>query len=147
MEDGASAFFRDIVEPTVAEFLAGAGDQRRGCLACLCLASMVDHYFHARPEFRQGCRTVQAFSRNIASANWAVGQVIGVANATKHFARTEDRVGYEDIKTRPIAFGNARCGWPINGAYVMLQDPEGKVWLLSHLAEAALEFWRNRLTL
>ncbi len=145
--DEGLTFFRDMVEPTVAEFLARPDDRRRGCLACLCLASMADHYFHARPAFRDGCGDADAFRRKIAGASWAVGQVIGIANATKHVVRRPGRVGYEDIAERQIAFGNLRCGWPINGRQVMVEVEGGKLWLLSHLAQAALEFWRGRLAL
>jgi hypothetical protein len=146
-DDNGLTFFREMVEPTVAEFLAGPDDRRRGCLACLCLASMADHYFHAQPAFRDGCGDVRAFRVKIAGANWAVGQVIGIANAAKHVVRRSGRVGYDDIAPRQIAFGNLRCGWPINGRQVMVQAEGGKLWLLSHLAQAALEFWRSRSAL
>jgi hypothetical protein len=144
-DDEALTFFREIVGPTVAEFLDRPDDRRLGCLACLCLASMADHFFHARAE-RDGCCDARAFRRRIAAANWAVGQVIGIANATKHVERRPGRVGYHDIAPRQIACGNLRAGWPINGRRVMV-EAEGRLWLLSHLVKAAFAFWQTQLEL
>jgi len=145
--DDALAFFREMVEPTVTEFLERSDDRRRGCLACLCLASMADHYFHARPEAREGCRRVDEFRCKVGTANWAVKQVIDLANAIKHFERKPKRVGYQDVSAQKITCGNLRCGWPISGIQVMVEVEGGELWLLSHLVKAALAFWRDRLAL
>ena len=96
-DDAARSFFREIVEPTVVEFLEQPADRRRGCLACLCLSSMSDHYFHARPKSVDGCANPNAFRVKLGDTNWAVKQVFGVANATKHVKRRTGRVGYEDV--------------------------------------------------
>lgn len=42
----AATFFAEIMLPSVAEFLRDRTDKRRGCNACLALASMSDRYFH-----------------------------------------------------------------------------------------------------
>jgi hypothetical protein len=143
--DDAVAFFQEIVEPTVAEFLEMPADRRLGCLACLCLASMADHYFHALPESCVGSANADIFRQKVANANWAVGQVIGVANATKHFQRRPGRVGYKDVSAQQITLGNLRAGWPISGAAVMVEVADGNVWLLTQLVETAMTFWGDRL--
>jgi hypothetical protein len=48
IHDNATAFFRDVVEPTVAEFMHDRSNKRLGCLACLAVASMTEHYFYGR---------------------------------------------------------------------------------------------------
>ena len=144
--DDAVTFFQEMVEPTVAEFHEHPADRRRGCLACLCIASMADHYFHARPEACEGCSTANQFRWKISEINKAVGQVIGVANATKHFERQPGTYrGYQDVSSQQITLGILRCGWPINGTHVMIEVEDGNLWLLSQLVEAAMTFWRDRL--
>jgi hypothetical protein len=144
-DDDALAFFQEMVEPTVAEFLVRPDDRRSGCLACLSLASMSDHYFHSRPESVEGAQDADAFRRAVSAKNWAVGQVIGVANATKHVRRRPGRVGYQDVSVQEISMGNLRCGWPINGTEVMIEVKEDDLWLLSDLVEEAIKFWKLRL--
>lgn len=143
--DDAVTFFQEMVEPTVAEFHKHPADRRRGCLACLCIASMADHYFHARPEGREGCSTADQFRQKVSGINLAVGQVIGVANATKHVVRRRGRVGYQDVSSQQITLGILRFGWPINGTHVMIEVEDGNLWLLSQLVEAAMTFWHDRL--
>ncbi|HYG87247.1 MAG TPA: hypothetical protein VD978_13400 [Azospirillum sp.] len=108
---------------------------------------MADHYFHARPELREGYADANAFRRAIGESHWALRQVIGVANATKHVERRPGRVGYQDVSSQSITCGNLRAGWPISGTQVMIEVDGGEFWLLSRLVEAAREFWRNRLAL
>ena len=134
-----------MVEPTVSEFLADPSDHRKGCLACLCLASMADHFFHARPDSRGGCKDADSFRAMVGKSDWAVGQIIGIANATKHVERRRGRVGYQDVSAQKITLGNLRCGWPFNGSQVMVETKAGELWLLSHLVEAAMVYWRNRV--
>jgi hypothetical protein len=43
-------FFREMVGPTVDEFMADKSNLRRGLLACLLIAAMTEHYFEAHPE-------------------------------------------------------------------------------------------------
>jgi hypothetical protein len=130
IEDDALAFFQEMVEPTVAEFLTRPDDRRRGCVACLSVEGSLD---------------ADAFRRSVSGKNWAVGQVIGVANATKHVQRRPGRVGYQDVSVQEINAGNLRCGWPINGTEVMIEVKEDELWLLSDLVEEAVNFWRLRL--
>src|ERR1700730_3140902 len=47
-DDAAIWFYREIVQPTVAEFLTERESVRRVVLACIVLSHMADHYFHAR---------------------------------------------------------------------------------------------------
>lgn len=147
MNDGAAMFFHEIVEPTVAEFLSQTDDKRRGCLACLSLSAMADHYFHARPEGREGCSDANRFRWKVGEINWAVGQVNGVANATKHVERRQGRVGYQDVSSQQITVGNLRVGWPVNGTQIIIEVEHGNLWLLSQLVEVAMTFWRNRLAM
>lgn len=146
-DDKALEFFRDMVEPTVAEFLRAPTDRRQGCLASLCLSSMADHYFHARSKPEEGCVNENVFRKKVGDTNWAMKQVIGVANATKHVRPLPGRVGYDDVFSLEITCGNLRAGWPINGLMVMIEVEEGNVWLLSQIVEAAMRFWEERLHL
>jgi len=85
--DDAMIFFREVVEPTVAEFVERPDDRRRGCLACLCLASMADHYFHARPESREG---------------WAICDAVGPSPARKSCSRARTATpGFYRIWSKP----------------------------------------------
>jgi hypothetical protein len=106
---------------------------------------MSDHYFYSRPASVEGSLDADAFRRSVSGKNWAVGQVIGVANATKHVQRRPGRVGYQDVSVQEINAGNLRCGWPINGTEVMIEVKEDELWLLSDLVEEAVNFWRLRL--
>ena len=144
--DDALMFFRDMVEPTVAEFMANRADKRRGCLACLVLASMTEHFFHARPELCAVGRA--AFKARVRSENWAVGAIADVANATKHVAGATDRGkwGYSDLQAMEMGqCGVLRCGWPINGEEVLV-GPD-RAWRLSELIECTILFWRQKLGL
>lgn len=145
--DPAVSFFHEIVAPTVADFLRAPESRRLGCLACLALASMADHFFHARSVPVEGHTNADAFRRSLGAQHWGVGVVIGVANAAKHVVRRPGRVGYEDVQAQEITFGNLRCGWPINGREVMIEVEPDNLWLLSTLTEAAMDFWKGKLGL
>ena len=144
--DDALLFFREMVEPTVAEFMANRADRRRGCLACLVLASMTEHFFHARPVLNALSRA--SFKTTIRNENWAVGAIADVANATKHVVGAKERGkwSYNDLQAMEIGqCGVLRCGWPINGEEVLVgSDHE---WRLSELIECVMEFWRTKLGL
>src|SRR5580704_156399 len=105
-DDRALWFFHEVVEPTVEEFLREPESMRLGCLACMALDSMVDHYFHARPI--EGAAASPERLRAALSATWAFKQVSAVAKATKHVKpdRRRDRMGFEKIETRRIDLGN-----------------------------------------
>lgn len=148
--DPALAFFREVVEPTVAEFLADPADKRRGCLACLAIAGMTEHYFHAHPDLaRSGDAALASLKCTLRRENAAVGWIADVANATKHVLRPAargNRVGYGDVETLATSrFGVMRMGWPLGGEEVVV-GPE-REWLLRHLVEEAMRFWRGKLNL
>jgi hypothetical protein len=141
--DGALQFFREVVEPTVAEFMADRADKRRGCLACLALASMTEHYTHARLG---GGEHAKAFKSATRAENKAVGWISDVANATRHVIRSTkfEAIGYGDIETLEMGqCGVLRCGWPINGEEVLV-GPEHQ-WRLSELIDCTMDFWRGKL--
>lgn len=146
-EDQALWFFREVVDPTVTEFMSDTADVRRGCAACLVLAAMSEHFLAARPHDAEGCSTPQQFRGALRAKNWAFGQVVDVSNATKHVHRTPKRIGFEDIGAQNIHVGNMRCNWPINGREVMVETQPGRLWLLKHLVQTASEMWRNKLGL
>lgn len=148
--DPALAFFREVVEPTVAEFLADPADKRRGCLACLAIAGMTEHFLHARPDLaRGGDAALMGLKGALCRENAAIGWIADVANATKHVLRPAargNRVGYGDVE--PVVtsrFGVMRMGWPLGGEEVVV-GPE-REWLLRELVEEAMRFWRARLGL
>lgn len=148
--ESAQAFFRAVVEPTVAEFLADPADKRRGCLACLALASMTEHYFHAHADLAVGGEAALGkLKSNLRRENAALGWIADVANATKHVLRPAsrgNRVGYRDVEVIATnECGVARVGWPLDGEEVVV-GPE-REWLLRELVEEAMRFWRARLPL
>lgn len=145
--DPAASFFREIVAPTVADFLSTPDSRRLGCLACLALASMADHYFHARTAPVEGHNNPDEFRRSLGAQHWGAGVVIGVANATKHVVRRPGRAGYEDVQTQSITMGNLRAGWPMNGRMVMVEVEPGNIWLLRDLVRASFDFWQKKLSL
>jgi hypothetical protein len=117
--DPALLYFRYIVEPTVAEFMADKADRRRGVLAALALASMTEHFFLARPALlgsdRKALDTFKEKIRQPPTGNGAVGLIADVANATKHVVRVPRgasvRPGFEDVRVANIgAVGIMRVG-------------------------------------
>lgn len=141
----ASSFFNEMVEPTVSEFLKNRDNKRLGCLACLMLASMSDHYFYSAGADLGQHRDADSYRRSHVEKNWAVGAVIGVANATKHLLSKPGRVGFDDVYTDDISCENFRCGWPIIGRQVMLEAGPDRIWLLSDLVECATEYWAEKV--
>jgi hypothetical protein len=138
--DAANWFYSEVVQPTVADSLKHTDSVRLGILACFVLAHMADHYFHARHpvpnlgDFRAELRK-----------NGAFRLVDDVTNGTKHVKKGRDgRLGFEDVGAQEINMGNLRCGWPINGTEVMVEDNKN-LWLLSQLTEAADEMWKAKL--
>jgi hypothetical protein len=141
--DSETWFYAEIVSPTVVEYLTQRDSVRRGVLACVALANMANHYFHAR----QPVASLRNFRTELRK-NGAFRLVEDVANGTKHVKRgtrsNDKHLGFEDIGAQEINFGNLRCGWPFHGTEVMVED-DGNLWLLSQLVTAADEMWRNKL--
>jgi hypothetical protein len=141
----AATFFAEMVLPSIAEFLKDRADKRRGCIACLVLASMSDHYFHTPGAAVAPHRDADSYRRSHAAVNWSVGTIIGIANATKHVLRKPGRVGFGDVFADDIDCGNLRCGWPINGREVMVEVAPDNLWLLSDLVEEAARYWAEKV--
>ena len=140
--DAALLFFRDMVEPTVAEFMADRTDKRRGCLACLMVASLTEHYFQARPDLATMSR--ENLKGSLRKESRAVGTIADVANATKHVLGDHPRgkVGYEDVDSQQLnVAGIMQAGWPLGREVLVGPDR------LSDLLERAMYFWRNKLGL
>jgi hypothetical protein len=142
----AHLFFREIVTPTVAEFMADPSDKRRGCLACLVLASMTEHYIHEFSDgSEQACKKMKQAFRD---ENKALGWITDIANATRHVKRLSkyEAIGFGDIRTMEMGqCGVLRCDWPIAGEEVLV-GPEHE-WRLSDLIESTMDSWRKRLRL
>jgi hypothetical protein len=145
-DDAAVWFYREIVQPTVAESLTERDSVRRGVLACIVLTHMADHYFHARKpvakkdEFQEELRK-----------NGAFRLIEDVTNGTKHVKRVTKsgkviRLGFEDIVAQEINLGNLHAGWPISGKEVMVEDGKN-IWLLAQLITIVDEMWRTKLDL
>lgn len=149
MDSPAAAieFYKQVVEPTVAEFFAHPSDKRLACLACLCLSALAEHYVHATAETSEAKSIVKALRLSSRRDNWAVGQVNDIANATKHVTRSGPGIGYGDLGAQEIAIGNLRCGWPINGVQVMVETSPDELWLVTDLVESANEWWKRKLGL
>jgi len=160
-DDPALEWFRDVVEPTVSEFLAEPGSKRRGCLAALAIAAMADHFYQARPDIQAQYKRVQDFRNSIwakrqngppgPGRNATISILHDVANATKHVRRMDPRekepgrMGYQDIHaTRFNVCGVMRSGWPLSSEPEVLVG-ENLEWRLVELLACAMEFWRAKL--
>jgi hypothetical protein len=144
--DDAMLFFREVVEPTVAEFMTDRSNKRRGCLACLAVASMTEHYFHARSELASLGKA--EFKAKVRKEDWAVGAIADVANATKHVLGHSHRGkwGYDDVSTHQLnTVGTMRAGWPVGGREVLIGSD--RAWRLSILLNAAVTFWQAKLAI
>lgn len=139
--DAAQTFFRDMVEPTVAEFLTDPSDKRRGCLACLVVASMTEHYFQAHPDLPHA--SIASFKTQLRRDNWVLGAIADIANATKHVAPTRsEKWSYADINViNSGQCGILQCGWPIGAGDEVLVGPDMN-WRLVELLEIAMDYWR-----
>ena len=143
-ETDALRFFREIVEPTVAEFMADPSDKRRGCLACLVLASLTEHYTHTFADASEQDRPDT--KRSLRQGNKAVDWIAQVANATRHVKpdRKPKGIGFSDIQAMDMGqCGVMRCGWPMGGEEVLVGSEHE--WRLSDLLECAMDFWRRKL--
>ncbi|MFT8521335.1 MAG: hypothetical protein ABF812_13960 [Gluconobacter cerinus] len=149
--DPALEWFREIVEPTVAEFLVSPGDKRRGCLAALAVASMTEHYFSSRMALGKDKKGLGRFKAEVrdyknGAGNFSVGFVADIANAVKHVER-KNGVGHEDLKPQRInTCGVMRCGWPLTPNPQILVG-ENLEWRLVDLIKTATDFWREKLGL
>ena len=145
LETDAHRFFREIVEPTVAEFMVDPSSKRRGCLACLVLASMTEHYIHAFSDGTE--QTRMSMKKAFRDENKPFGWIADVANATRHVERSSkyDAIGFGDIQTMEMGQCDVlRCDWPISGEEVLIGP--GHEWRLSVSIGDAMEFWRSRLS-
>ena len=127
--DPALAFFREVVEPTVMEFLADPADKRRGCLACLAVAGMTEHYFHARPALAAGGEAaLKKLKGALRDENKILGWIADVANATKHVER--GRHGKRvSVPRLAHAMTVRRASAPPSGsAPIMSRPPSPPVW-------------------
>ena len=139
-------FFHEMVEPTVDEFVVGKSNLRRGLLACLMIAAMTEHYFHAHPEIDGDKGKFKGAVRDWKNGgNFAVGLIADVANGTKHVVSDRGRIGYNDTQVHNTgAIGTLRIGWPKGDNEEVLVD-ENRDWRLSQLIESAMDFWRQKL--
>ncbi len=147
-EDRALWFFREIVEPTVKEALQDWDDLRRSCLAAIALASMADHYFHARPKPLDGCTTEDKFRAHMGSLSWDYGLVLEVANGVKHAVRRDPIApGMAQIQQRSLGLGIGRVGeMRLNGAIqVVVEFAPGQFHTLERLIAQSAAMWRTRL--
>ncbi len=142
-------FFREIVQPTIEDFVKRPGDIRLGVLACLVLQAMNEHYYqHNRSDLDKvrGCADVDAFKHALRMDDWAFGQIMDVANATKH-VHTRSGKKFSDLHHEvPGACGVMRCGFPISAQKYVFIDEEN-AWLLCQLVEYVTEKWSATLGL
>jgi hypothetical protein len=147
-----------VVGPTVAEFLSKPNDIRLGCLACIALSSMVEHYFHARRQELIG-QNAQDLRRSLAS-NSAVEIVFDVANAAKHVVPARKRemdfkaastvlnLEEDTYKHNPdepeIDFGDLKH---YSGPYVMVDVGKGLYCILEAQVKSANQMWGEKLSL
>src|SRR5258708_4523378 len=111
--DGAEWFYNMVIEPTVAEFLSGPDDIRRGILAAVVVSHMAEHYYEDRKPIA-GFGSSQAFRRALRDENGAYRLITDVADASKHVLpgrhRGAVRLGFEDVEAHQIDLSNLRSG-------------------------------------
>lgn len=154
--DRAREWFEEIVEPTVAEFLERPDSKRKGCLAILAVASMTEHYFHARlvndavgESQKQIKFKLSQFKSDVrdykkGTGVFPVGLVADLANATKHVI-AKNGISHEGMEAKPLnVFGVMRCGWPL-GLGTEILVGEKQEWRLVEMLECCMKFWREKL--
>lgn len=155
--DRAQKWFEEIVEPTVAEFLVQPDCKRKGCLAILAVASMTEHYFHARYGFHVTGESRKQFGPKLAKFRETIrdykngtgiapiGMVADLANATKHVV-SKNGMDHEGMKAERLnVYGVMRYGWPY-GLGTEILVGENQEWRLVEILECCVEFWRVKLT-
>lgn len=154
--DRAQEWFEEIVEPTVAEFLEQPDSKRKGCLAILAVASMTEHFFHARygvhvtgESRKQYAPKLAKFKEKIrdyknGTGVGPIGMVADLANATKHVI-AKNGISHEGMEAKPLnVFGVMRCGWPL-GLGTEILVGENQEWRLVEMLECCMKFWRKKL--
>lgn len=142
-EDQAVFFFRTMVEPTVAEFMADPADPRRGFLACIVLAAQFEHTLAVDgPRSRN---EIARMTPELKAANWPAWAMREAANAFKHVIREDPgRWSFGDFSIHDTAqAGIFRVGWPLGGMAVLVGVD--KEWRLVDLVVAAADYWRQLL--
>jgi hypothetical protein len=138
-------FLTEIVLPTVEEFSRNPGDIRLGVLACLVLQAMNEHYFrHNRFDpnrsDKENSTELANFKRALRAKDWAFGQIMDIANHTKHALKRFFDLHHET----PGVLGIARAGFPMtSGTYVFIN--EDNAWLLYQLTEHVAQSWKVKL--
>ncbi|MBB5372275.1 hypothetical protein [Acidocella aromatica] len=162
IDDPAQWFFDAVVEPTAHEAITALNDMRRGCLACLALSAMGEHFIHARRQMAQsiiqqhlpeqvpprfpdklGDYERTAFWKALAARCWDYGVVRDVANATKHVTPSGDKVGFDDVRNTRLGFGVSKFSWPFASEAILVDTGSGGPFMLSQLVHASLAMWRE----
>lgn len=149
-QDAAATFFHEIVSPTVEDFLRNRGNRRLGCLACLTLASMAEHYFHARLS-QPGLPSkdpegpARAYIKTLRQQFPGIGLVMDVANATKHVSLTRKPIAFSHIRSEEITTENMNTEMPTDGWEVMVRLNEGQPSSLPWLVEGIWLWWAEQL--
>ncbi len=146
--DPALDWFREIVEPTVAEFQNARDNKRLGCLAAITVATMTEHYFRARPRLGMSDADKGRFKTEIrdpenSSGHACIGILTDIANATKH-VRPKNGYGHEDMRPYQLnTCGIMRAGWTLGGSEILIGEEHQ--WRLSQILDIAMAFWREKL--
>lgn len=155
--DRAWEWFKEIVEPTVAEFLEQPDSKRKGCLAILAVASMTEHYFHARladlvpneskDERKKRLGRFKAEVRDYKQGTgvFPIGLVADLANATKH-VEAKNGISHEGMIPTPAnVCGVMKCDWPL-GLGVEILVGKNQEWRLVDMLECCMTFWCKKLS-
>jgi hypothetical protein len=138
-------FFTKIVLPTVDDFTKNPDDIRLGVLACLVLQAMNEHYFRYTlidPNKSDKDNEIELgnFKGALRGKDWAFGQIMDIANGTKHALRRFFDLHHEN----PGAVGVARAGFPLSSRNYVFID-EDNAWLLYQLTEHVAQAWKVKL--
>jgi hypothetical protein len=141
-------FFTQIVLPTVADFSRNPGDIRLGVLACVVLQAMNEHYFHhnqADPGRVHGCISVADFKGALRTRDWSFGQIMDIANGTKHAVPKPGKTGLNDLhQAVPNEMGVLRAGFPLSPERHLFIDGDN-AWMLNMLTDHVAETWKTIL--
>lgn len=106
---------------------------------------MNEHYFHHKlrdpnKSDKDNDNTLANFKFDLRKGDWALGQIIDIANGTKHVKKRFFDLHHE----KPGALGTARVGFPISSANYVFID-EDNAWPLYNVTGHVAQVWKERL--
>ena len=153
----AEEFFKEVVQPTVDEYLRQPQDIRRGRLAAIVLEHMVDYWHVDTGESKSAIRAALRTDTPILNHSnyWSADLIRDVADASKH-ARLNRALRMltcaEQINSRHVGAWNTTTYNFVpygrqRGADAEIKLDNGKIYILKNAVYQVSEAWRKKLGL